>query len=390
MEEICLKGCAIRAENNKLIINAIVTGAKSFWFEVDKEYQPMISDDSVDAFFILYVWLAMENNKSLRVEGKVSKQLSKSVVTKVKNMFLTLYPKLNDIEITVLHPESKWDQSTGGNATGFSGGVDSWYTAVNADKIGHPYSYYLFVNTGQHGIINTNEVFKKRAEHAKRIIRTMKKPILIVNTNIDELFEAPFQQRVVIGNLACALILQKGISKYSYSSGYPTSDSVIKEHYDMSIMDPFLLPSLNTERMKFESIGDNLTRMDKLYSISNAENFSKEIYVCVEKNIPIKNCGVCFKCRRTQIVLDILGAYNLLNNSFDLKYFSKIKNLLIIGLFSQKDRNVSDTEVCNQLIDNKGIYVLHLRIIGFIWKCLKKMAPGWLEWRIKEKYPYLY
>ena len=390
MKEICLKGSSLIKENNCLRIQAEVSGAEPLWFELDAKYQDLVDTASVDAFFILYVWVAMELGVNLRVEGAVSKRLSDSVLNDVKKMFLILCPRLNNIDVTVLKQESFSSSNINKSATGFSGGVDSWYTALEAIKMNTPYSYYLFANTGQHGKNNVEEVVSQRANVASNALSTVNKPLIVINSNIDDIFRERFQQRDVLGNIACVLLLQQGISSYSYSSSYAPEDSKVIEHYDMSIMDPLLLPALNTERVEFKSIGIGATRIEKLRYISHAKIFSKKIYVCIEKDLPIKNCGQCFKCRRTQLALDSLGEIELIRNNFDLSFFKQIRSASLIGLFASAKKDNLDLEVVDEIVKKYGLKVLHLRVAGSVWSTVRNYIPGGLKWRSMAKAPYLW
>lgn len=390
MKEICLKGLNTSLSGDTLRIEADVSGAVPIWFEVDEKYQWMIDTKSVDAFFILYVWVAMEVGVDLRVEGAVSKRLSDSVLSDVKKMFLILCPRLKDIDITVLRQESFLSNNINNSATGFSGGVDSWYTALEAIRMDSPYSYYLFANTGQHGKHNVEEVVSQRANVASNALSTVDKPLIVINTNIDDIFRERFQQRDVLGNIACVLLLQQGISSYSYSSSYAPEDSKIIEHYDMSIMDPLLLPALNTERVEFKSIGMESTRIEKLRYISQEKILGKKIYVCIEKNLPIKNCGQCFKCRRTQLALDSLGEIELIRNNFDLNFFKRIRSASLVGLFASAKKDNLDLEVVDEIVKKYGLKVLHLRVAGFVWSTVRNYIPGGLKWRSMAKAPYLW
>ena len=390
MKEICLKGSFLIKENDRLRIQAEVSDAEPLWFELDAKHQDLVDTASVDAFFILYVWVAMELGINLRVEGAVSKQLSDSVLNDVKKMFLILCPRLKDIDITVLKQESFLSKDINNSATGFSGGVDSWYTALEAIKMNNPYSYYLFANTGQHGKNNVEDVVSQRANVASNALSTVNKPLIVINSNIDDVFKERFQQRDVLGNIACVLLLQQGISRYSYSSSYAPEDSKITEHYDMSIMDPFLLPALSTERVEFKSIGLGATRIEKLRSISHAKIFSKKIYVCIEKDLPIKNCGQCFKCRRTQLALDSLGEIELIKNNFDLNFFKKTRSASLIGLFSSAKKDNLDREVADEIVKKFGLKVLHFRVAGSIWSAVRNYIPSGLKWRSMGRAPYLW
>jgi len=390
MKEISLKGLNTSLNGKVLRVQAEVSGAEPIWFEINQKYQSMLDTKSVDAFFILYVWIAMEMGVDLRVEAAVSKQLSDSVLNNVKNMFLILCPRLRDINITVLKQISCPPNNFYHSATGFSGGVDSWYTALKAVEIDNPYAYYMFANTGQHGEYNVEEVVAQRAAIAKNALKTLDAPLIVVDSNIDNVFKERFQQRDVIGNIACVLLLQEGISSYSYSSSYAPEDSKVAEHYDMSIMDPYLIPALSTERIEFRPIGIGATRIQKLRYISNAEKFSNKIYVCIEKELPIKNCGHCFKCRRTQLALDSIGEMELIKNNFGFSFFQQIRSASLIGLFASARKDNLDLEVTEELEEKYGIKVLYYKFLGTIWSVIRNYVPGGLKWRSMAKKPYLW
>lgn len=390
MGEICIKGMTLVEKKNLVRIEAEVSGAEVLWFEMEKKYQWMVDTESVDAFFILYVWLAMEMGSDLRVEGAVSKLLSDSVLNNVKNMFLVLCPRLTDINIILTKKTASEPNQLNNSATGFSGGVDGWYTALKAIEINEPYAYYLFANTGQHGKNNVEEVVAQRADVAGGALSSLNKPLIVINTNIDSVFRERFQQRDVLGNLACVLLIQEGISSYSYSSSYAPEDSKIIEHYDMSIMDPLLLPALSTERVEFKSIGLGATRIQKLQYISAAKDFSQKIYVCIEKDLPIKNCGYCFKCRRTQLALDSIGAIELIKLNFDYELYKRIRSFSFIGLLANSRRDNLDKEVADVLVKKYGLKIVHLRILGFFWASVRGLLPKGLKWRSMAKTPHLW
>ena len=390
MKEIHLKGLKSSLEGGVLRVEAEVEGIDPLWFEVGQEYQELVDLESVDAFFLLYTWLAMEAGFELVVDGKVSQRMALALTGKVKDMFLALCPRLRDIKIRVNNPCEAWGQSSLGCATGFSGGVDSWFTALKSVGKGDPFEGYLFTNTGQHGEHNIDEVFVARANVAREISRTLEKPFITVNSNIDNLFKERFQQRHSISNLACALLLQRGFSQYSYAAGFTAKDSAVVSHTDMAVMDAFLLPLLATERMSFISCGDEAGRIEKLDYLSTFKQFSNELYVCIEKSMPVKNCGTCFKCRRTQMALYCLGLTDVLAKSFDLEKFNKTKTLSMIGLMASSKTNTSDLEIVEALNRRYGLKIFHIRLMSQIWSFIKKNLPGSLKWRSMAKAPYLW
>ena len=390
MKEICLKGLNTSLRDNVFRVQADVSGIEPLWFEVSEEYRHLIDIESVDAFFLIYTWLAMEAGCDLRVDGKVSERLSKSVTDKVKTMFLVLCPRLKNITICVNNNFSDWSQENLGSFTGFSGGVDSWFTAINAAENNVPFQGYLFTNTGQHGEHNPQDVFCDRAKVAKEISHTLNQPFITVNSNMDCLFDERYQQRHSISNLACALLFQCGFSQYSYAATFAAKDSAVVPHRDIAIIDSFLLPLLSTERMTFVSCGDEAGRIEKLDYISKSQKFSGGLYVCIEKDMPVRNCGRCFKCRRTQIALDYLGLTEVLANSFNLEHFNSIKMLSMVGLMASSRTSTLDLEISRALDNKYGLKILHLRLLSQLWFVIKKVLPPSLKWRSMAKTPYLW
>tara|TARA_R100000750_G_scaffold37691_1_gene24290 strand:- start:191 stop:658 length:468 start_codon:yes stop_codon:yes gene_type:complete len=155
-------------------------------------------------------------------------------------------------------------------------------------------------------------------------------------------------------------------------------------------MDPYLLPLLNTERIRFFSIGDDAGRIEKLKYIASRELFSNEIYVCIEKTVPIKNCGYCFKCRRTQLALESIDRMSLLKNNFDFDFYKKIRLASIVGLFSSADKSNLDLEIKSALIKKYGLNIFFVRVLSVFWSLAKKLMPEGVRWRAEQKFPYLW
>lgn len=390
MNEICLKGLKTSLRDKVLRVQADVSGIEPLWFEVNEEYQHLVDIESVDAFFLLYTWLAMEAGYDLRVDGKVSERLSKAVTDNVKNMFLVLCPRLKNINIYVNNNSADWSQEVLGSFTGFSGGVDSWFTALKAAEDDIPFQGYLFTNTGQHGEHNAEDVFCDRAKVAEEISHTLNQPFITVNSNMDCLFDERYQQRHSISNLACALLFQRGFSQYSYAATFTAKDSAVVPHTDIAIIDSFLLPLLATERMAFVSCGDEAGRIEKLDYISKSQKFSGGLYVCIEKDMPVRNCGDCFKCRRTQIALDYLGLTEVLAKNFNLDHFNSIKLRSMVGLMASGRTSTLDLEISRALDKKYGLKILHIRLLSKIWFVVRKVFPPGLKWRSMKKTPYLW
>lgn len=388
---INLSGIEVTNKKHTLKVKAIVTNAPTLWFEIPNSYKKFIDTQSVDAFLLLYAWYAMEMNTDLVVVEKVSEKLSKSLTTTLIPIFLKINPNLHKINITFIETSNKWFQYSTGRATGFSGGVDSSYTALSAIDSGNPFSLFVFTNTGQHGVDNTNEVFKQRAIVAQSSLGNITAPLLTINSNIDDVFQTKFLYMHTLRNIACALILQNGIDEYAYSSAYKKTKVEINSSTNMDLLDPIILPVMSTERMRILPTGDEKTRNEKINSIVNNKWFSGELYVCTEKLLPVKNCGYCFKCRRTQLALYYLGHKKHLTNNFDSNFFQDKKSFMTLGLLVDAYANKAEQETASAIYSKlKRWQSYPLRWIVPFLSFIKSTLPASIAWRIRNKWPFVW
>ena len=80
----------------------------------------------------------------------------------------------------------------------------------------------------------------------------------------------------------------------------------------------------------------------------------------------------------------------VLEESFDLKYFNSIKTLSLVGIVASSKINGSDLEIVQALSRKSGIKMLHIKIMSQLWVAIKKILPGSLRWRSMAKAPYLW
>ncbi|WP_434362055.1 hypothetical protein NF212_17960 [Parasalinivibrio latis] len=376
-------------ERGLVTVSVDILGANTFVFQLPEEVEGFIDTESVDAFLLLYIWHAMELGVPLTVDAPVSKALTENIAG-LQDVFAGLCPSLKIVKITCNNPQSSWNRRDTLKSTGFSGGVDSWFTLCSAIQKNSRFDCLLFSNTGQHGVHRVGEVFESRYKTALEVMSTVSTPLIKVDTNIDEVLLNNFMQTHSIRNLACALMLQGGIGSYLYSSAYDFIPERISPNRDMATVEFFLFPLIKTERMAAKTAGLGLSRTGKLVYLAKRPEFNGKLYVCTEKRIPARNCGTCFKCRRTLLLLSYLGLESIIDASFDSPAFKRRKRAMELGVLVAAQTSVPEHEVADIIYRDWGVRAVFIKPVIAVLAAIKAYLPKALEWRIKNRYPYLW
>jgi hypothetical protein len=101
--------------------------------------------------------------------------------------------------------------------------------------------------------------------------------------------------------LATALFFKHRLSEFHIPSSYTEGS------YPRWGSHPDLDPLLSSESMRFVHHGSHVNRVQKLELVTRSPLSYGRLRVCWIQDIGLKNCGVCEKCVRTQIALDIVG-----------------------------------------------------------------------------------
>ena len=141
-------------------------------------------------------------------------------------------------------------------------------------------------------------------------------------TDIRFFVEFAFDRTHTFRNCGTALLFQRGIHRYYYSSTYNISSFRAVIETDMAYYEKWLIPLLGNGSIEFFSSNQEWTRMEKVERISTMECCFDYLQVCLVKS---GNCGRCIKCQRTLIELDALGDEVLerFGRSFDLETYKR-------------------------------------------------------------------
>lgn len=310
------------------------------WYEVEESFADYLSTDTSDAFLAAALVAAIEGGCDIRVAGPVSAKL-------YYNLSNYLIPVLSDY---LGHPRktrifanallSNPAQRGTGVAAGFSGGIDSFsnFHDHSGGRVPQEFAltHFLFNNVGSHGQRSAGDdraVFAARHRQLKDCAAALEKPVIAVDSNLDQFMGGKFQLTHTLRNATVALLMQNAFAKFMYSSGYALDETRVGPDYNMSRLDPVILPWLGTERLECIASGGQHTRVDKTARVIHVPASRQYLDVCVNPgNAPtgFANCGMCWKCIRTAITLKAYGQLDNYGRVFPRAHVDLFESLYLI------------------------------------------------------------
>jgi len=320
------------------------------WFEV-----PLRPVQAADSFLLVMLPRAMREGFDIVVEGELSSQLYYNVTQYYLAFLRTLDTTLKPISISANRLTTRVHAGKG-VFTGFSAGVDSFATILtHMHDVPEEYrvTHLLFNNVGSHGQSrNDQKVFEERL--ARLRTRTMGLPLLPVASNLDEVMRSKFERTHTIRNCATALLFQDVCAKFLYSSAVHYRDAVIGETEYMGYADAVGVALLSTETTQCISAGGQYTRFEKTALIAHEPDTFEALDVCVQPKPGVLNCSSCWKCLRTELTLEMVGALDNYGRAFDMREYRKVRSLFIATVL--KKSSPLNQEIAEQ-IEARGFKV---------------------------------
>ena len=293
------------------------------WFKLNKKYEKYLSLDTYDCFLVAMLVSAMKRHKDIDIDGDISEKLYYNLTYYVIKMLHILIPSTKLIQIKCKNLVASNFNTGKGVACGLSCGIDSLsclhdHYYDNKCPKNFQITHVTHFNVGAHGSTK-NFVFRKN--NVEKFAEENKLEFIEVNSNLMDLNKAAWIESHTLKNCSVALLLQKLIGKYYYSSSYQYRDCQIKTTDDISYLDPALIHLLSTESTQFISHGCQHTRIDKIRATTLNPSSYTHLDVCVEndhdRETSTLNCGKCWKCVRTLITLEMLNKFKLYEKCFD-------------------------------------------------------------------------
>lgn len=303
--------------------------AASLFFEVDEKYRQYLCTEDSDAFLLILIEYAQLHGKNLQFEAPITDIL----LDYVNEYYIPLLADniSNYARIKVIAPMKPSVNERLGQAvgTGFSAGVDSFYTIykqletpINSLKLTH----VLFANVGAQTYLYEKacDIFENKSKRLQDIIRKIDETIefVEVNTNCLQLYSdvigKGFTGPDARKTCSCVVALKKLFSTY-YFSNTSALDKFDFSPKDPAYFDIFTVDMLNKAGVQFYLRGiETPKRIDKMKYIADRVHVQENLSVCVDKN-----CGVCKKCVRTQLELFVIKKLDDFYAVFDIKAFKR-------------------------------------------------------------------
>lgn len=361
----------LELKDNKAVVSCDFTvknEVKTLWYSFDKEYEKYIVTESLDAFVVGLLLIAMKNQEDIDIQGKISARLYYQIRHYVIPALSLANGEWRKIDI---HAAELCDAnySTAPIAgTGISCGVDSFstiYDHLNENKY-HSIDYFTFFNVGSHGdfdSIKASEVFIKRMKLVKPYVNSTGKKLITIDTNLSDLLMMSHLQTHTIRAVSCILNLQKLFRYYYYASALRFDYFEINDKY-MAYYETLLLSMLSTESTTFYSAVSQYTRSERTDLITNYGPSYEYLNVCVspQNSIDGSNCSVCSKCMRTQLTLDVLGKLDYYDKVFDLEKYCQRKVKYIGQILAFRSQNLYFEDIYKLMLKKITKYPLNRRL----------------------------
>lgn len=360
-------------------------GERDLWYKVDSAHAGFVSDSS-DAALVGLLIPAMAEGNPLHLEGSVSPVLLYNLGWPLQSLLKMLYPKLKVIPVTAEKAADPEVRHKRGVATGFSGGVDSFALlgdyhfgeAPDALRVTH----LLFNNVGAHGGGRAGErLFRIRLERVRKIANLLELPLVDVNSNLDQFYgEGEFPLNHTLRNASVASLLQRGINRFLYASGYKFADIKIRTHDAIAYVEVAVLPLLSTPSLTMVSSGGEYSRVEKTLKVAEIPLSHKHLEVCVNAghNGEPPNCGGCCKCVRTLFTLELAGLIDRYAEAFDLQAYERGKKQFQKELLTSFDTYMLEIKELAQSRNYRfpsdiRRYAIRKRLAGYIATALAKI-----------------
>jgi hypothetical protein len=276
-------------------------------------------DTLADVFLPLAVFPALRSGGVLRSAGAISPMLAESI-TEVQSIFTAWYPgefRRFALEAPLRHREAK---TRPGAASCFTGGVDSFHTVTGHRR---ELTSLLFA----HGLdipLEEAEFLGMVSSRLREAAGDLGLPLLEPESNFRTILDASglwleHTHGAAIASMALALAPEHFSTLYVPSSHGYRFMGPRGSH-------PMLDPRWSTEYLQIRHDSFGVNRARKTAAIASSEEARRYLRVCWQSRSDY-NCGVCEKCTRTMIALDLAGVLDEFETFPDELDLNRVRNL---------------------------------------------------------------
>lgn len=315
--------------------------------------------------------LAMEEGWDISYEAPMTEDLHYQLTeygVNVLSKHISIYNKINLIGNTVseaIYSEKKV-------ATGFSAGVDSFYSVLKHSNMSYDYknvTHLLFTRNGAVGPIYHGEqgrtMFNSLNQRFEKYAADLNLEYISIWSNLPDFYDNRYRVGCdIISTASFVYLIRKLIGVYYWASALEADVLDFKEgETDLGFIEPFTVPLVSVEGIRFYHSGSELNRIKKVEFIASNHVVQKGITPCGKDNG--KNCGKCCKCRRTMGELYAIGMLDYFKDSFPVDNYKK-KYMWELAYEIAEDHTPFPSEIMSTLKKNKKINIMKCILIYFM------------------------
>ena len=334
---------------------------------MDAKWGKYLTSDFSDPFILAVFEFALENGFDIAYEAPMTEDLKYQLETYLIPIFAK---KVNSVNAFKLIGETASSRIPTENVTGtgFSAGVDSFYSVLK--HINSPYeskkvTHLLLTVNGAAGTgldaKTDKEWFDEEMRRFTILAEEMKLELIGVNSNVSLMnnHRKIFKGGSGITTSSFVHALRKLFGTYYWASAYE-ADVLEFRTDDLGYVEPFFLPLISVDGLRFYHSGAEANRMEKVEFIADNPVVQKGLTVC---GCP-DSCGVCFKCTRTMAELYSIDKIEKFSAVFkDAKDYKKKLSRYLGREFAQ-DHAPFTTEIINSLKKHGK----KIPVSAYLWK----------------------
>ncbi|MCM1216729.1 MAG: hypothetical protein NC331_05270 [Lachnospiraceae bacterium] len=299
---------------------------KTLFFEVEEKWGQYLTAESSDPFVLALLELAMEKQCDIRYEEPMSEDLKYQLETYMIPILSSELKEYYNIKLNgkTTREVIKSEMVVG---TGFSGGVDSFYTVLAHKDI--PYeskrvTHLLLALSGAAMAGMTEELdakwYNEEVKRFRPLAEEMGLQFVGVNSNVSllNLYRKIQRGADLVVTASFVYALRKLFGVYYWAAAEKASVGK-EDDADGRIKAPLAISLVGSDGLKFYLSGCEVSRVEKVEYIANDSVAQKGLTVCGE----VDNCGHCSKCLRTMSELYAIGKLDKFGAVFDVEDYKK-------------------------------------------------------------------
>lgn len=311
---------------------------------VGAEYGKFLSPERADYALVGMLAYALRNRHDIICEAPVTEEL----LYKIREILIPSFVRSDSrnyaskIQASMALPLDKTAYGRhwrgGAVGTGLSCGVDSFHAVMkhlDSEYVGQNLTHIAVHNIGSinasYGNENIPYVKKKVFERTEKVTAELGLPLVKVESNFQDVIPQNHYRTHTYMDALAIYSLQKLWRIYYYASGYFFGNFSLKNNFDSAPahFELLLLDCFSTANLKIISEGSEGTRNDKIKFLADIPIVQKNLHVCTSKEF---NCGICPKCLRTLLALDVLNKLDNFRKVFDVDAYNKnrVNNYLFL------------------------------------------------------------